>query len=70
MYVKPSEGSKVQTKEVDLEKGHGAKRSQKPSPGWLDNEKERSRSRSPEDEVRETGSKQGGFMTKLGFGKR
>jgi hypothetical protein len=69
MYTKPSASSKVQHQEVDLEKGQSAKRPQKPSPGWLASEKERSRSRSPEDGKKDAEQKNGGFMTKLGFGK-
>jgi hypothetical protein len=70
MYVKPSGGSKVQTREVDLEKGHSTKYPQKPSPGWLASEKERSRSRSPEDGEKEAAPKKAGFMTKFALGKR
>jgi hypothetical protein len=68
VYAKPSAAPRTQQKEIDLERGMEQK-SQKPSPGWLANEKERSRSRSPDGELKD-GHSQGGFMTKFGFGKR
>lgn len=68
MRAKPS-ALKNQYKDIDLERNVAAKH-QKPSPGWLEAEKERSRSRSPEDDTKDNASKAGGLMTKLGFGKR
>ncbi|KIV99354.1 uncharacterized protein PV09_09012 [Verruconis gallopava] len=65
MYVKPSAGpKKAQAKEVDIEKGL------KPTPGWLAEEKERSRSRSPNDVAKEDVKNSGGIMAKFMFGNR
>jgi hypothetical protein len=68
MHAKPS-ALKNQYKDIDMERGIAAKH-QQPSPGWLAAEKERSRSRSPEDDAKDNAPKAGGFMTKLGLGKR
>lgn len=71
MYNKPA--AKIQTRDVDVERGQVPK--VKPTPGWLAEEKERSRSRSREDEERvSTESSQlkpmetGGWKSKLKFG--
>lgn len=68
MYNKPS-ALKNQTRDIDLERGVASKH-QKPSPGWLATEKERSRSRSPDDLVKDDAPQAGGFMKKFGLGKR
>lgn len=69
MYAKPSAAPKTRERDIDLEKGVASK-NQKPSPGWLAQEKERSRSRSPDSgEIKET-PQAGGLMSKLGFGRR
>jgi hypothetical protein len=70
VYVKPSGGAKVQHKDIDLERGVASRQSQKPTPGWLADEKERSRSRSPEDAKSDGTASNKGFMSKIGFGKR
>ena len=70
MYGKPS-ALKNTHKDIDLERGIGLKH-QKPSPGWLATEKERSRSRSPDEESKSDGQQAGGggFMKRFGFGRQ
>jgi hypothetical protein len=69
MYAKPSTAPRTQQREIDLERGVSSK-PQKPSPGWLAQEKERSRSQSPDGELKDGHAQDGGFMKKFGFGKR